>query len=158
MRPRLREFGRTVHSDDGRFLEQAAPFRQQRLHVLVLVDPTMVEFKVGFVHVFNALDVAAGPLIVSEKCDPDAAWFLVEGNRPPQERQEVSELRFRDADLEVQHDKGAIHTARVGGSPTERRVGFPTSRTVHPSANAPPAMPTPWEQMAIQSPQGTHEP
>lgn len=88
--------------------------------MLVLVDPALVEFKVGFVHVLNALDVPAGPLIVSEKCDPDAAWFLLEGNRPPQERQEVSEPLLRDADLEVQHDTGAKHTARVRGSPTQR--------------------------------------
>jgi hypothetical protein len=47
-------------------MEQAAPFHQQCLHVIVLGDPALVEFKGGFFRVLNTLDVPAGPLIVSE--------------------------------------------------------------------------------------------
>lgn len=47
-------------------MEQAAPFRQQCLHLLVLGDPALVEFKGRFIRVLNTLDVPAGPLIVSE--------------------------------------------------------------------------------------------
>ena len=78
--------------------------------MLVLGDPALVEFKGGLIRVLNALDVPAGPLIVSKKRDPDATRLLVEGNRSAQERQEVSEPLLRDTDLEVQHDTdGAVH-------------------------------------------------
>ena len=80
LRPLSRNTDRSVDSHDRGLLEQTAPFREQGFHLLHLGDAELVKCEGSLIDILNTLDVPAGPLIVPQERDANAARLLVERN------------------------------------------------------------------------------